>query len=382
VDELLAQLGGSACGWDPKEHAAYMRLRVQCLGAPALGAQVLAPPALGVPSLGGSALTAPSPGASGREPPRAHVGGWSLTSTPRLLEGSSAPPAPSPAPAPSPKVDLLLERAARELPGQDRASVALHEQAVARREAALHRRREIVAAWRAKRKEKAEAAKAAAEADTARAIAQRARLDVARRRTRCEAEEERQRELEAWRQAKTDEHFAKADAERREAEAAKARVALELERRARIRDALSARAMHRAAEESALRALQERQRKDLAAATAKEQQRARLAMQQRDAEAAERRRHAAEVRQAAAERREQRLRELAEAAKPRAARTAVRDVERLTRPTQAQALRRDEVVKTAAERRVEAGVPSRFGSSSLTFAAAGGRAVPGWRNGI
>ena len=75
--------------------------------------------------------------------------------------------------------------------------------------------------------------------------------------------------------------------------------------------------------------------------------------------------------------REARLRELAEAARPPVAKATVRDTERLTRPTQAHAVRRHEI---ASARRMGADdVPSRFGSSSLTFAAAGSRAVPAWR---
>ena len=35
VDQLLLQLGGASCGWDAGDHAAYMRLRVQCLGGSA-----------------------------------------------------------------------------------------------------------------------------------------------------------------------------------------------------------------------------------------------------------------------------------------------------------------------------------------------------------
>ena len=371
VDQLLLQLGGASCGWDAGDHAAYMRLRVQCLGGSALASA--SSTSAGAASSAGSTsacrdgIGVEADGSASR---------WQVLSTPR----SDAAPHAAPHAAPSPKVAMMLERAARELPGHDLNSVTQHEHAVARREEALARRRAIVSAWRQKRRAAAEAAKAAAEAEAERAAAERARLGIAQRGSMRAAEEHRQKKLAQWKEAKMMEHAAQEEAQRRVSNEARRKAAADEARRAAVRDALADRAMKRAAEEAKLRSLQEKLKREKQRMQTKEKQIAMLAMQQRDAEATERKRYEAELRREALAKREARLRELAEAARPPVAKATVRDTERLTRPTQAHAVRRHEI---ASARRMGADdVPSRFGSSSLTFAAAGSRAVPAWRGGV
>ena len=89
--------------------------------------------------------------------------------------GASAEEGADGARADGERMALLLERASRELPNKDLAALRSHEEAVGRREAALQRRREIVSAWRARRRGEAEAAKAKAEAEAAAAAAARER---------------------------------------------------------------------------------------------------------------------------------------------------------------------------------------------------------------
>ena len=232
VDELLQQLGGIDCGWDPREHAAYMRLRVQCLGLGEPGATI-APNSSAEGSAAGGVGPASGAAGAGLSTPRGDggLGG--------ALEGSLE------APSPPSRMSVLLERAGRELPGRDAREVMAHEKAVARREAALARRREIVSAWRRRRSDEAAAAKAAAEAEAEAALLERARHGVATHSRRRREVEARERELEGWKEKKLVEMRAKAEAEERAAEAKRQKEAAELERRQAIKDALSARAMRR-----------------------------------------------------------------------------------------------------------------------------------------
>ena len=354
VDNLLALLGGAECGWEADEHAAYMRLRTQCLG-----------------TLPAAATTKPSQTeATPRiEPPATPQ--HPATTTPQPQQAT---------PADETKVAVLIERATRELPGRDVNAVRAHEEMVARREAALTRRREIVNAWRARRREEAAAAKAAAEAEAASAEAARKRRAMSMRNQQRVDEDARVRQLSTYRERKLLEHAAMSRAEEMAAEEARRKAEMEQERRARVKEALSERSMQRQAEQAALRSIQERQRREEAAMKKHETQLALMSMQQRDAQALEKRKHAAAMKAAEAARREDRIKELTEAAKPVAAKVTRRDTERLTRPTTAASARREETkqrVKAVGDAR-----EGRFGSSSLTFAAAGSRATPGWRNGL
>jgi hypothetical protein len=354
VDELLS--GGADCGWDADEHAAYMRLRTRCLGANPVRSHEVS---------------------SATDSPRHKAAASSAGS--RLLDGADADSGAGLA-----RVNQLFDRAVRELPGKDLDAVRAHEGAVARREAALLRRREIVQSWRDKRKQEASMAQAAAEAETAVAEAARHARGVAQRNSRQVAEEERQKQLETWRELKLAEHAEKANAAARTDAEARLKEAREAERRAHVKDTLAARATQRAAEQAALRMLKDRQQREDAARKVQEHQVAMLTMQQRDAEAIERKKHAAAVRAAAITRREERLRQMLEAARPRVAKLVTRDTERLTRPTRAANARKEEGEKMRAELQgsSNAGPPPRFGASSITFAAAGSRAVPGWRSGL
>jgi len=349
VDELLQRLGGGTCGWDEKEHATYMRLRVQCLGTS-------------------------SPAAGGR------VGGGNATPRAEREEEEANEGITDESDEREERVGLLLERAVRQLPGHDYESVRLHEEVIARREAALAKRREIVRSWRARRKDEEERAKTDAEAAAAAAAAARAKRGIKQRNGQAAVEEERLHELAAYRERKLRQHAEKAAAEARMAEERRQKEVAEHARREQIKEALSARAMQRAAEQAALRSLRERQKREEAQATAREKQLALLAMQQRDAELVERKQHAAATRAAALARREERMKEMLEEAKPAAVRVTVRDTERLTRPTTAAAKRHEETAKRLDQERK--GPPSRFGSSSLTFSAVGSRMTPGWRKGM
>ena len=354
VDGLLLRLGGGTCGWDDKEHAAYMRLRVQCLGTPTSAAGERRGGGGGATPRGGEIHEEDAQGGAD------DVG--------HVDENDE-------------RIALLLERAARELPGRDYESVREHEAAVTRREAALERRRQVVRAWRARRHADDEQSKLEAEAAAAAAAATRARRGLKQRHSQAASEEGRLQELASYRERKMRQHAERAAGEARQAEARRHREATEHARREQVKEALSARAMQRAAEQAALRSLHERQKREELQATAREKQLAMLTMQQRDAEALERKQHAAAVRVAAAERREERLQQLRENAKPPAARVTVRDAERLTRPTSAASARREETAKRL-EQDNKKGPPSRFGSSSLTFAAVGSRMTPGWRKGM
>lgn len=96
ISSELTQLGGSDCGWDVVEHAAYMRLRTQILG------------------------------------PR-------YKAKPRYGPRSDG------------KLNQLIVRAATELPGRDEASVEEHEARVSKRETLVRERRELLKHWRGTR---------------------------------------------------------------------------------------------------------------------------------------------------------------------------------------------------------------------------------------
>ena len=381
LDDCLARLGGADCGWDAEDHAAYLRLRTQVLGT-TLGAAS--------PAAGSGAATAADPEAS--TPCCLATVASALIVSPQAAIASPSVKAPVTDAMRSARVARLVERAAREIPGQDAASITAHEQAVAHREAALERRRHLLQQWRAAREGEARAARAAAARQVAAAacpgmasrvvIAGRRSSDDERTARRSEAEEARQQELDRWRQRKLDEQRAKQDAETAEQAESMKRAAKAAERRARVKEALSARAMERAAEQAALRGLAERQRREAAAGSSQARQLALASLQQRDAAHAERRKIAAVERAAETRRREERIRELAQAARPPPAAdiSRQRDTSRLLRPTQAAAARKEQA--EAAREDADAAKHSRFKSGSLTFAAAGSRAGVAWRQGL
>ena len=128
LDGFLARLGGTDCGWDAEDHAAYLRLRTQALGAAAALASPLSP----------------------RSP---------LPSDAALAAAADA--------ALPPRVAVLVDRAAREIPGHDAASVASHERVLRQREAALERRRQLLVEWREAKRTEAHAARTAAAREVA-----------------------------------------------------------------------------------------------------------------------------------------------------------------------------------------------------------------------
>ncbi len=333
LDAYLARLGGAACGWEADDHAAYLRLRTQTLG--------------------------PASPADAPHAERSHH-----------LE----------------QQQQLIERAAREIPGQNAASVAAHERALSEREAALERRRQLLQQWRAVKQAESLAARTAAAQEvtstTSRASSQSAsRIGCGSRNVgRSEAEEARQRQLDEWRQRKVAEHEAKIEAEAAQKEAARRKAEEARERHARIKEGLAARAMARAAEAAVLRRLAERQKREAAVGAARARQVALLTMQHRDAAETERRKHEAALRAEERVKREERLRELAAAAQPPEVARQLRDPARLLKPTQAAAARKRETAQ-AQEGATDA-KDSRFGSSSLTFKAAGSRASVAWRQGL
>ena len=348
LDTYLARLGGVSCGWNDEDHAAYLRLRTQTLGASSL----------------------------------------SMSDAQHDAEQASCSPYKQ-------QQQLqqhhqlqmqLIERGAREIPGHDLASVAAHEKALSEREVALERRRQLLQQWRAAKEADALAARAAAAqevATTTSAVASRSASRIstgARDVGSREAEEARQRLLDEWRQRKMAEHEAKAQAVTTQKEAAMRKQEEARARHARIKEGLAARAMAREAEVASLRRLAERQKREAAAAAAHDRQVALLTMQQRDAEETERRKYAAALRAEERLRREERLRELAAAARPPEIARQPRDPERLLKPTRAATARKQETAQ--AMEGLAAAKDSRFGSSSLTFKAAGSRASVAWRQGL
>ena len=344
LDAYLGRLGGASCGWNDEDHAAYLRLRTQTLGA---------------------------------SPP-------SMSDAQHDAEQASSSPYKQ---QQQQQLQMqLIERGAREIPGHDLASVAAHEKALSEREVALERRRQLLQQWRAAKEADALAARAAAAQEVATTTSAVASRSVSRIGTGArgvgsrEAEEARQRQLDEWRQRKMAEHEAKAQAVTIQKETAMRKQEEAQARHARIKEGLAARAMAREAEAASLRRLAERQKREAAAAAAHDRQVALLTMQQRDAEETERRKYAAALRAEERLRREERLRELAAAARPPEIARQPRDPERLLKTTRAATARKQETAQ--AMEGLAAAKDSRFGSSSLTFQAAGSRASVAWRQGL
>ena len=134
LDELLVSLGGVDCGWEPTEHAAYLRIRTQTLGTTCEGASRLAS---GSAVGGGGSSRGLSPG--GRTAPLASA---SVEPPPRQVLDAvvdalhEATPLDGLEPT---RVALLVERVSRELPSVDAAAIVEHERVLLRREAALSR---------------------------------------------------------------------------------------------------------------------------------------------------------------------------------------------------------------------------------------------------
>ena len=348
LDAYLGRLGGASCGWNDEDHAAYLRLRTQTLGA--------SPPSM-------------------------------IDAQHDAEQASSSPYKQQQQQQQQQQLQMqLIERGAREIPGHDLASVAAHEKALSEREVALERRRQLLQQWRAAKEADALAARAAAAQEVATTTSAVASRSVSRIGTGArdvgsrEAEEARQRQLDEWRQRKMAEHEAKAQAVTIQKAAAMRKQEEARARHARIKEGLAARAMAREAEAASLRRLAERQKREAAAAAAHDRQVALLTMQQRDAEETERRKYAAALRAEERLRREERLRELAAAARPPEIARQPRDPERLLKTTRAATARKQETAQ--AMEGLAAAKDSRFGSSSLTFQAAGSRASVAWRQGL
>ena len=374
LDELLVRLGGTDCGWEAQDHAMFQRLRTQMLRPG-----------------GGSARAAPGPHDAPAGPAERNGSGCAR---PAHLESEY-----------DARVAAFIERASREIPAHDAASVAAHERVVVSREAAVARRRELLAEWRSARDAEARAAREVADRDVAALAAKSARRQRGRPHD-LQEEQHRQAELQAWRERKVKEHEAKLAAEQAVKLEAAHRAAADEARRRQIKDALSKRSMQRAEEEAARRRREERERREAVAGSALSRKVAMLAMQHRDAAEADRRKVVAELRLKEKREREGRLEELVRAARPPEVANTRRDMQRLLKPTAAAEARAKETAEVLEVRSAVQGgvskrgsgsgssvagprsaasakaVPSRFATVSLTFKAAGSRAQPSWRSGV
>ena len=317
IDKELVRLGGVDCGWDALEHAAYMRLRTQLLGP--------------------------------------------------AIEGK---PKPRYGPRSDGKLNRLIQRAARELPGRDEATVEEHEAHVARREELVRERRELLKQWRQAREEARQHAIEDVESEP-KADARASAPSAAVRRREEAAELERQKQLEAWRERKmaqrAEAEAAKAAEEKAKADARKA----ETKRHEAMRQAVLERAAEREAEKQALAAVAAQEKREQAGRARQQRQLQLMTLQQRDATLARSRREAtAEARRDEAGERAKRIEELGVTARPSTLSSLTRDASRLSQPTQAHAARVNQQREASSH-----ASPAMHGRPMQ-------RAVPAWRRGL